>query len=395
MKSERILSIDIFRGLTIFMMVFVNELAAVSGIPAWMKHVPTEVNGMTFVDVVFPAFLFIVGMSIPFAVQNRLSKDSNVLNFWKHALIRTGGLLILGVYMVNAEEMNVEANPISKSLWSAALYISAILIWNRYPRTEEVSKKRWQLALRILGAIVLLALFFLYRKGVEGALTGMTPSWWGILGLIGWAYLISLFAYMATDKQSWGIPAVLGAFTFLVVGLKTDFLGGSSLVTWLQGQTGHMVHSILVMAGIICSFFLRQEEGIEKAGPKIRNMLIAALLAIVVGYVLEPVGGISKNKATLSWAFYSAGSCYALFAAIYWIVDVKGQAGWANFVKPAGTNPLLTYILPGLFYAIVGYGFIPEFLNVGFGGIIRSLVFSFFILFLADQMTKRNIRLQL
>jgi len=149
------------------------------------------------------------------------------------------------------------------------------------------------------------------------------------------------------------------------------------------------------MAGIICSFFLRQNPGIENYGPKIRNMLIAALLAIVVGYLLEPFGGISKNKATLSWAFYSAGICYALFAAIYWIVDVKGHESWAKFVKPAGTNPLLTYILPGLFYAIVGYGFISEFLNVGFGGIIRSLVFSFFILFLADQMTKRNIRLQL
>ena len=74
-RSNRILSIDIFRGLTIFLMVFVNDLAGVSDIPAWMKHVPADFDGMTFVDVVFPAFLFIVGMAVPFAVKNRLERN--------------------------------------------------------------------------------------------------------------------------------------------------------------------------------------------------------------------------------------------------------------------------------------------------------------------------------
>lgn len=377
------------------MMVFVNELAAVSAIPAWMKHIPTEVNGMTFVDVVFPAFLFIVGMSIPFAVQNRLSKNSSHTSFWKHALIRTAGLLILGVYMVNAEEMNVAANPIPKRLWSALLYLSAILIWNRYPKIEEISRKRLYLFLKILGAAVLLALFFLYQKGTEGALTGMTPSWWGILGLIGWAYLLSLLAYMGTARKRWGIPVAMTVLVLLVIGLKTEFLGNRSLGLWLIGQAGHMVHSIIVMAGIICSFILSGQVGLAQSASKIRIMLLTAIAAIILAYLLEPFGGISKNKATLSWALYSIGICFALFAAIYWIVDIKGQESWANFVRPAGTNPLLTYLLPALFYALVGYGFIPDFLNTGVGGIIRSLLFSLFILFLADQLTKRNIRLQL
>lgn len=73
-KPQRVLSIDAFRGITILVMVFVNELAGVRDIPQWMKHMPANADAMTFVDLVFPAFLFIVGMSIPFALNNRLKK---------------------------------------------------------------------------------------------------------------------------------------------------------------------------------------------------------------------------------------------------------------------------------------------------------------------------------
>ena len=60
------MSIDVLRGLVMFTMVFVNDVAGVHGIPAWMKHHhPDNASGMTFVDLVFPAFLFLVGMSIP------------------------------------------------------------------------------------------------------------------------------------------------------------------------------------------------------------------------------------------------------------------------------------------------------------------------------------------
>ena len=69
LSNQRILSIDAFRGITIFVMIFVNELAGIRDIPQWMKHMPADADAMSFVDVVFPAFLFIVGMSIPFAAS--------------------------------------------------------------------------------------------------------------------------------------------------------------------------------------------------------------------------------------------------------------------------------------------------------------------------------------
>src|SRR5437867_2108929 len=74
-ESTRVYSVDVLRGLTILVMMFVNDLHSVKGAPVWMKHIhPSDSDGMTFVDVVFPAFLFIVGMSIPFAIGRRLER---------------------------------------------------------------------------------------------------------------------------------------------------------------------------------------------------------------------------------------------------------------------------------------------------------------------------------
>src|SRR5207247_880199 len=71
-RAPRVLSVDVLRGLVMFTMVFVNDIAGGRGLPGWLKHFQNNKqhpSGMTFVDLVFPAFLFIVGMSIPLAIE--------------------------------------------------------------------------------------------------------------------------------------------------------------------------------------------------------------------------------------------------------------------------------------------------------------------------------------
>src|SRR5579871_4525388 len=105
--SKRLLSLDALRGLTILVMIFVNDVAGVAGTPAWMKHIqPPNADGMMFVDVVFPAFLFIVGTSIPFAIGGRLGRGEPMGRVWLHILGRTLSLLILGVFMVNEDDVS-------------------------------------------------------------------------------------------------------------------------------------------------------------------------------------------------------------------------------------------------------------------------------------------------
>ena len=98
LSGKRITSIDAFRGITILVMVFVNELAGIREIPAWMKHMPAKADAMSFVDIVFPAFLFIAGMSIPFALNKRVTNNSSGGKLQKHILWRVAGLLCFGFF---------------------------------------------------------------------------------------------------------------------------------------------------------------------------------------------------------------------------------------------------------------------------------------------------------
>src|SRR5215216_3023200 len=75
----RVASIDIVRALTMVLMIFVNDLGSLKNIPTWLEHVKPGVDGIGLADVVFPAFLFIVGLSLPFAVDSRRKKGDTEL----------------------------------------------------------------------------------------------------------------------------------------------------------------------------------------------------------------------------------------------------------------------------------------------------------------------------
>ena len=76
--TQRLASVDIFRGLTMVIMIFVNDLASVRGLPWWNYHMKANVDFMTYVDIVFPFFLFVVGVSIPLAFRQRLKKNPSL-----------------------------------------------------------------------------------------------------------------------------------------------------------------------------------------------------------------------------------------------------------------------------------------------------------------------------
>src|SRR5436190_24046095 len=89
--AARVTSIDALRGLVMFAMIFVNDIASAPRdiVPWWMEHYHPEGNGMTFVDLVFPAFLFIVGMSIPFALGARIARGEPLWKTLLHVVTRT------------------------------------------------------------------------------------------------------------------------------------------------------------------------------------------------------------------------------------------------------------------------------------------------------------------
>ncbi len=393
LTTQRILSIDALRGITILVMIFVNELAGVQGIPAWMKHMPADADAMTFVDMVFPAFLFIVGMSIPFAINNRLSKGDNLWQLQLHILFRTIGLLVLGVFMVNAESgYNEEAMGISIALWSLLFYAGVILLWNVY--TFESNVLRW--ILRAAGLVLLVALAFLYRGGNDGSQT-LTPQWWGILGLIGWAYLITCIVYQLTGGRLLLILSALTVCILFYITGKSGEAENSPVVAWMSGQTGHAIHTAIALCGIMVSLIFFDQQ---KKQPERNRFILAIVFAGIlfgVGYILRPYYTISKIYATPTWALYSAAVCSLLFVFLYWLIDLRKVSSWTSFFKPAASNPLLTYIIPFIVYALMKLLHIhwPEVFYQGIAGIIWSAVFAVAVMAIVIGLNKLKIRLQL
>ncbi|MCK7557488.1 DUF5009 domain-containing protein [Chitinophaga sedimenti] len=281
------------RGITILVMIFVNELSGIRNIPQWAKHMPADADAMTFVDVVFPAFLFIVGMSIPFAIKNRMGKGDSMGKILLHIGFRTLGLLVLGLFMVNAEsDFNAEATGMRRVYWSLSFYACVILVWNVY-------KFKYAWILRILGALGLAVLAYIYRGGEDAH--GMQIHWWGILGLIGWAYLVTCLVYIATNGNKIGIASALVlSLLFFIFGGKW---GG-----WMSDQSGHAVHSGIALCGLLLSQFYF--DGKTKQ-PYVWVALFTAAL-LVAAWVLRPYYTISKIWATPagpSTALPAAASC--------------------------------------------------------------------------------------
>ena len=386
--SQRIFSIDALRGITIFVMIFVNELASIKNIPQWMKHMPADADAMTFADVVFPAFLFIVGMSVPFAFNSRLIKGDSLKTIWFHTLKRASALIIIGVFMVNAEYgYDASKMIIAPALWGLLAYTMPIPIWNKYEKVFPIWIKN---ILQYGGMIVLVILYFLYIQ--DTGEIGMTPKWWGILGLIGWAYLFTVVYYWIVLGKLWAM------IFFLIFCITANSINLSNVLVelpLLSFIAGHLTHAALVTAGIIISllFFDRSINS------KINWAVISfVLLFFVIGYVLRPYYGISKIKGTPSWTMFSACICTVLFYFLYWLMEIRKQTKWSNFFMPAAENPLLIYILPGVIYyftLVLNFHIIPDYFTEGIPGILWSLAFSIIMLFVMKICNKYKIQLHL
>jgi len=392
LTNERVLSIDAFRGITILVMIFVNELAGIRDIPSWMKHMPRDADAMTFVDVVFPAFLFIVGMSIPFAINSRLAKGSSFVQLQKHILFRTLGLLVLGFFMVNAEGgYDEKAVGISINLWALLFFAAVILIWKVY----RTSNKTLVFILRAIGFAVLIVLAVIY-KGENGE--SITPRWWGILGLIGWAYLYScIFYQLFRGNRYWLLLMTAVCIAFYAV-CKMTVVQHSNWMHWISAQSGNAAHTSIVLCGIILSLIFFDRTKVVPDRMRFLLAFIFAGLLFFAGYFLRPYFRISKIYATPTWCLYSATICTVLFTFLYWLIDKKKVQRWTNFFRPAASNPLLTYIIPDIIYyatALAGIALFPHNLRYGWPGMLWSAFYAVAVMGIVILLNRMKLKLRL
>ena len=392
-QGNRVLSIDIMRGLTLFLMLFVNDLY-VPGVPVWLVHTKASFDGMGLADWVFPGFLFMVGMSVPFAIQSRLKMGDTNSRILVHIFVRTISLLIIGIFMLNVSRLNSELSGINKNLWAILVYLSVFLIWNQY---RNFSKKI-VLVFKGVGFLGLIILALIFRSGTPENISWMETGWWGILGLIGWGYLVTALVYLLCKDS------LIKTSFFWILFIALNILSQLRILDFLNPLKpvfGVIIGGnvpLIVMTGLVFSLVLRNlgKKDIKKfviAG------VVLGILVLGLGFVLRNWFIISKIKGTPSWAMVCNGISILIFMLLYSIIDVLGRKKWAAIFKPAGQNSLTTYLAPDILYYIIWMFSIPVLfykhsdyqLVVVFGSIVWALAMVGF----AALLSKIGIRLKL
>ncbi|WP_370945252.1 DUF5009 domain-containing protein [Amycolatopsis sp. cg5] len=320
--TTRNVAIDALRGLTILVMIFVNNLPSGpdSVMPAWMLHHDAETNGMTFVDLVFPAFIFVMGMSVPLALDKRLNAGDSVRQVLWHVVSRAGALIVVGIMMCN-DSPDPSRMPLSEAWYWVLLYLAAI----SFCANVRV--------LRIAGFAGLLVLAFVYTSEEGLHVINLNPfsleySWYGILGLIGWAYLISSLVYLVFRRNR---TALLASAVLLLCVYELDSIGIAQHLASLS--------SIAVLA-VFLSTDLRPQPALLFIGG------CAAAALLVAG-----IHGISKVNATPAWCLWAAAITAAFWLLLHFFP--------ARLLAMAGGNVLLAYLLSevfGYFLEVIGIG---------------------------------------
>jgi heparan-alpha-glucosaminide N-acetyltransferase len=361
----RVMSIDVLRGLVMFTMVAVNDTYGTRGTPWWFKHwgdLPKSFgpSGMTVIDIVFPAFLFIVGMSIPVALENRRSKGDSWLKIYGHVLLRTVSLLFLGVLMV--EDPSDRAIGWRPGVWSALMYGGAILAFLSLPLKNRTAKYiSWGVRAAGIGLLIFLAFKFRNEKGGR-----IEPTWWGILGLIGWAYFGASTIYLLLRNE--GIPMLIATVALLMCVYFADSAGSFRHIqswhvhlfdhkyavgSWIAIGEAFGSQTAITMAGVVLGSLLLATGSIQSPASKIRFALVFAILMSIGGLLLVRTFGISKNNATPTWCLWSAAITTMLWIPLFWLIDVRGFRAWSIPLAWAGASALMIYILSDLWEVLI------------------------------------------
>ncbi len=393
-KRSRIASVDIMRGLTLVLMLFVNDLN-MKVAPGWLGHMAADYDGMGLADWVFPGFLFIVGMAIPFALAGRINKGEPIPKIFLHIIIRTISLLIIGILMLNTGRVNPETTGMGKDLWALLMYISVFLVWNDYPTGR---RKVLFMILRAAGVAALIFLVIIFRSGPADDPGWLITGWWGILGLIGWGYLVSSLIYLGTRDSITG--TTIAVIFFLTVNIL-DASGVLGFLDPLRPALGIIIQGnvpLIVLTGMLAGVVVRRLR--ESGNERIIAVFVAlGIFSLAIGFILRNWFILSKIMATPSWGMICSGISFLVFALIYWLADVRGMTKWAAFVRPAGKHSLTTYLAPDILYHAIWMSAVPVLIykqsSEPLVVIIGSIAWALLMVGLTALLAKINIKLKL
>ncbi len=297
-SSNRYLSLDILRGMTIALMILVNTPGNWQYVYSPLKHAAW--HGCTPADLVFPFFLFVVGVSLAFSLakyQNKLNKDSVWRISRRIFLIFVMGLFINSFPQWMTDYSNLRIMGVLQRI--AVAYGVAAFIVLAAPR-------RW---LPGVGAFILLA-------------------YWGILYFFGGSdpYSLSGNATIPFDR------AILG---------EVHLYRGFGIPFDPEGILSSLPAVATVIIGCLAGMMIA-ETGRNRVPLKLAP---AGMVLAATGYLWGLIFPINKPLWTGSYVLYTAGLAALLFALLIYIIDVKGHKKWSLMFSVFGMNPLLLFAL--------------------------------------------------
>ena len=387
-RASRITSIDALRGFVMFTMIFVNDIAGVSNeiVPAWMKHFQGK-SGMTFVDLVFPAFLFIVGMSIPFALESRLDRGERIWKTLLHVAFRTASLLFIGILMVNETPDSAKIGW-SGALWCTLMYLASICAFctvsppkksaalNNDQRFRMIS-----LGLRLVGVAALVYLVLAYRGTDRHRIISLSPfsihtEWYGILGLLGWAYLVGSVVFLVFRNNRVGLLACVVLLMCLYPADKNNAFDDFWLARYVGiGGTLGSQAAITVAGMLLATILITPETTTVRSRTRFALLFVSVCAAGAL--LLHGLYGINKNNATPSWCLWACASTAALWLILYFASDVWPVQFVARPLAIAGQNVLLAYLISEMLPSVLHlFGLSPWYGGLAEHGLVSAVARS-------------------
>ena len=399
----RNLAIDMLRALTMTLMIFVNDFWKVHDVPQWMEHAKRGVDFMGLSDFVYPAFLFCVGMSVPYAIENRYRKGYSGESTAGHILLRVLSLLIMGAFIGNSEARLAPDFTLYRigTYWLVAV-ASFFLVWNAYPKNPSSRQSVLFTCLKIVGGLCLLFLAVTYRKP-DGKVFDTSFS---ILGGIAWTYLVAATVYyFCRDKLRKTIPVWLAVLAVCILTQRMrPEMGGTAILdfprpNFLEGMlrilhigTGGAV--FLALSGLLVSVVTEKLAGL----PQGRRTLIGlgtAAASLLLGIFTRKFWIAAKLGITLPCCLFVMAAAIALYTLLRWL-NARNLTGWFVLIRPAGTATLTTYMIPYVYYGLADITGIvlPDWLTHGPMGLVNSFCFALIVVATVGLLQKLHLKLK-
>lgn len=300
-KPERLMSLDVFRGMTIAAMILVNNGAGTSYGP--LEH--AEWHGWTHTDLIFPFFLFIAGVSMAYSFRARMLRGDSKRELIIHTLKRGGIIFLLGTLLTvfpwfYAERWATLRIPGVLARIGFCYAIAGVIYLNLTKRQRLIA-----IAVGLLGYWAAMKLI-----PVPGVGAGdLSPN----NNLAAYVDRMVLGQNHLWQRRAWDPEGLLSS-----IGAVCTVLIGTMIGEWLLCKTSWQ--------------------------NKIKGLVLGGVLSVIVGEVWGMLFPINKNLWTSSYVVFTAGYAMLLLAACYWLIDVKKwRAYWTAPFLVFGMNSVLAF----------------------------------------------------